>query len=83
MPMALKSSRQLCMLHPHVDYKTAWGCPECVAAARKKISAAFRLSAALCALQDIEVKGVDYIRRDRVMDLVCKWRRENDAADKP
>lgn len=23
-------SRQLCKTHPDVDYKTAWGCPDCV-----------------------------------------------------
>lgn len=29
-------SRVLCQLHPNVDYKHAWGCPECVAELRKQ-----------------------------------------------
>lgn len=27
-------SRQLCKSHPDVDYKTAWGCPDCLAELR-------------------------------------------------
>lgn len=27
-------SRQLCKLHPGVDYKKAWGCPDCLAELR-------------------------------------------------
>lgn len=75
-------SRQLCRSHPNVDYKTAWGCPECVSESREKIGAAFRLTAALCALPETHIKGVDYVKRERVMDLVVKWRRENDKAGK-
>jgi len=29
-------SRQLCPHHPTVDYKTAWGCPECLTELREK-----------------------------------------------
>lgn len=32
-------SRQLCKSHPDVDYKTAWGCPECVRELREALCA--------------------------------------------
>jgi len=28
--LARTAAHQLCKTHPGVDYKTAWGCPECV-----------------------------------------------------
>lgn len=33
-----KASSTLCQSHPNVDYKTAWGCPECVAEMRKRLA---------------------------------------------
>ena len=30
-------SRSLCKLHPDVDYKTAWGCPDCLAELRNDV----------------------------------------------
>lgn len=30
-------SRQLCPTHPDVNYKTAWGCPECVREMRSEL----------------------------------------------
>jgi hypothetical protein len=30
--------RQLCQSHPGVDYRTAWGCPECVAELRAQLA---------------------------------------------
>lgn len=27
-------SRQLCKTHPNVDYRKAWGCPDCLAELR-------------------------------------------------
>ena len=33
-------SRPLCIHHPHVDYRKAWGCPVCVAELRAESSAA-------------------------------------------
>lgn len=29
-------SRHLCGTHPNVDYKTAWGCPDCVRELRQE-----------------------------------------------
>jgi len=31
-------SRQLCNLHPNVDYKTAWGCPDCLVELRAELA---------------------------------------------
>jgi hypothetical protein len=39
-------SRQLCKHHPDVDYKIAWGCPDCIVELRKqsnKLAAACHL----------------------------------------
>ncbi len=32
-------NKQLCPHHPNVDYKTAWGCPECVIELRAALAA--------------------------------------------
>lgn len=34
--MNTEKVRPLCATHPLVNYKTAWGCPECVAELRKE-----------------------------------------------
>lgn len=38
-------SRQLCPHHPDVDYRHAWGCPDCVRELRAKLDAAERVAA--------------------------------------
>lgn len=61
-------------------------CPHCeVDALRAKLraanSAAHSLAAGLCGIGEVAAKdGFDLIRRESVMDLVTRWRRQWDAA---
>ena len=34
----MSNDKHLCETHPHVDYKTAWGCPECVREMRDELT---------------------------------------------
>ncbi len=60
-------------------------CPHCeVEALRAKLraanSAAHSLAAGLCGIGEVAAKdGFDLIRRESVMDLVTRWRRQWDA----
>ncbi len=41
--MISSNARQLCSDHPNVNYKTAWGCPECVRELRMALAESVKL----------------------------------------
>ena len=54
-------SRSLCKLHPDVDYKTAWGCPDCLAELRNELAAAQKDAERLTKLVDSVLDNLPYL----------------------
>lgn len=47
------AARQLCSHHPNVNYKTAWGCPDCVMELRIALRESVKLQAHYASLLNV------------------------------